>query len=145
MNNRKIVVLVLFSISFGFVNGKTKKELAPIGELNIGKAMQKVSKKSIFENDSLFTWGTSPIKGIDGKYHVFYARWHKKFSFNAWVTHSEIAHGVSNKALGPYKFSDVSLPERGRDYWDGHYTHNPLFIILMENTICITPEIMVTG
>jgi len=102
-----------------------KKALAPVGELNMGKAFGKVADYSIFENDSLFTWGSSPIKGKDGKYHIFYARWHKKYSFNAWVTHSEIAHAVSNKALGPYKFSDVTLPARGPAFWDGHYTHNP--------------------
>jgi len=101
------------------------KALAPVGELNVNKALGKVADYSIFENDSLFTWGSSPIKGKDGKYHIFYARWHKKYSFNAWVTHSEIAHAVSNKALGPYKFSDVTLPARGPAFWDGHYTHNP--------------------
>ncbi len=125
MNKRSFVILILLFIGFEFTNSKTKRELAPIGELNIGKAMQKVHEQSIFQNDSLFTWGTSPIKGKDGKYHVYYSRWNKKYSFNAWVTNSEIAHGISNKALGPYSFSDVALPERGPSFWDGHYTHNP--------------------
>lgn len=103
----------------------TKKALAPVGELNMNKAFGKVAEYSIFENDSLFTWGSSPIKGKDGKYHIFYSRWHKKYTFNAWVTHSEVAHAVADKPLGPYRFSDVALPARGPRFWDGHYTHNP--------------------
>lgn len=101
------------------------KVLAPVGELNFNTAMGRVGKNSVFENDSLFTWGASPVKGEDGKYHLFYSRWHKRYSFNAWVTHSEIAHAVSDKPFGPYKFSGVALPARGAQYWDGHYTHNP--------------------
>jgi hypothetical protein len=125
MKIKNYLLVLLTGLLLTEVSLMANQPLAPVGELNVLKAMQKVHKNSVFQNDSLFTWGTSPIKGKDGKYHVFYSRWHKKYSFNAWVTHSEIAHGVSNKALGPYKFSDVALPERGSGYWDGHYTHNP--------------------
>jgi hypothetical protein len=48
-----------------------------------------------------------------------------KEGFNAWVTHSEIAHAVAGAALGPYHHADVALPERGAEFWDGHCTHNP--------------------
>jgi len=119
-----LVAFIFLILSDTRAGGQTKV-LAPVGELNINTAMGRVGKKSVFENDSLFTWGASPVKGEDGKYHLFYSRWHKKYTFNAWVTHSEVAHAVSDKPFGPYKFSDVALPLRGAQYWDGHYTHNP--------------------
>ena len=43
----------------------------------------------------------------------------------AWVTHSEIAHGVSDNLFGTYQFKDIALPARGNTYWDGSTTHNP--------------------
>lgn len=127
---KKTIGFILLAICFGFVSFSqnrncTKKPLAAAGELNLNIALGKVAEYSIFENDSLFTWCGSPVKGKDGKYHLFYSRWNKKYSFNAWVTHSEVAHAVSDKACGRYKFSDITLPARGPAFWDGHYTHNP--------------------
>ena len=43
----------------------------------------------------------------------------------AWVTHSEIAHAVSNSPFGPFEFKDIALPVRGSAFWDGMVTHNP--------------------
>lgn len=83
------------------------------------------SKTSILTQPGYYVWGASAIKGDDGLYHVFYSRWKKEYSFNAWVTHSEIAHAVSPTLLGPYKFKNVALPARGATYWDGYCTHNP--------------------
>lgn len=84
-----------------------------------------VPESAVLKDNAYFIWGASPIKGEDGKYHVFYSRWEKKYGFMAWVTHSEIAHGVSDQLLGPYTFKDVALPARGKGYWDGTTTHNP--------------------
>jgi len=44
---------------------------------------------------------------------------------NAWVTHSEIAHAVSDSPFGPFEFKNIVLPVRGKEYWDGLVTHNP--------------------
>lgn len=87
--------------------------------------LEQVERKAIFEADNYYTWGASPVKGKDGKYHLYYARWEKKYGFLAWVTHSEIAHAVADAPEGPYTFSDVALPTRGEEYWDGLTTHNP--------------------
>lgn len=38
---------------------------------------------------------------------------------------SEIVHAVSEIPQGPYRFSEVALPARGAQYWDGRSTHNP--------------------
>lgn len=80
---------------------------------------------SVFQDKDYYTWGGSPVRGDDGLYHLYYSRWKKEYGFLAWVTHSEIAHAVSKKATGPYKFHDLALPARGAQYWDGLNTHNP--------------------
>ena len=94
-------------------------------QLNIKTALRPIPKQAVFQDSIYYIWGASPVKGDDGRYHLYYSRWHKKYGFEAWVTHSEIAHAVSDKLFGPYQFSDVALPERGAGFWDGHTTHNP--------------------
>lgn len=79
-----------------------------------------------FNQKDYWTWCGSVIKGDDGKYHMFASRWPKSLSFNIyWLTNSEVVHAVSDKPEGPYTFSDVVLPPRGDQYWDGKMTHNP--------------------
>ncbi|MDR0757320.1 MAG: hypothetical protein LBF85_05680, partial [Tannerella sp.] len=84
-----------------------------------------VSSKSILTEDDYYVWGASPVRSDDGKYHVFYSRWLKKYGFSAWVTHSEVAHAVADDLFGPYKFRDIALNARGADYWDGLCVHTP--------------------
>lgn len=80
--------------------------------------------KSKFEDDTWSIWGGSIVKGHDGTYHMFYSRWKKELGW-AWVTHSEIAHAVSDSPFGPFKHKDIALPVRGEQFWDGLCTHNP--------------------
>ena len=87
--------------------------------------LKEITEYAFFQERDYFVWGASMIKENDSTYHLFYSRWPDSLGFNAWVTHSEIAHAVSNNALGPYHFSDVSLKSRGKSYWDGLCTHNP--------------------
>lgn len=76
------------------------------------------------EMDDYYVWDSSVIEA-DGKYHMFTSRWDrdKGFGWN-WVFNSEIVHSVSDKPEGPYKFQNVVLPRRGRQYFDGMNTHN---------------------
>ncbi len=76
------------------------------------------------EDGKWSVWGASMVKGEDGLYHIFYSRWPKAMHW-AWVTDSEIAHAVSSSPYGPFEFKDVTLPRRGKEYWDGWCTHNP--------------------
>jgi predicted GH43/DUF377 family glycosyl hydrolase len=87
--------------------------------------LNSVPSYSFLEEKNYFIWGASMVKEHDSLYHIYYSRWPKNKGFNAWLTHSEIAHGTSKKPLGPYVFSDVTLKPRGREYWDGLCTHNP--------------------
>lgn len=77
-----------------------------------------------FSSDTKSIWGGSLVKGDDGLYHMFYSRWDTDLGW-AWVTHSEIAHAVSESPFGPFEFKDVALAPRGAEKWDGLCTHNP--------------------
>ncbi len=110
------LTIVLFSCT------ETKRS-EPIDDFSA--LIQPVSKTSILTEDGYYVWGGSAVKGDDNLYHMYYSRWKTKFGFNAWVTHSEIAHAVSVKPEGPFKFKDVALPIRGAEHWDGLTTHNP--------------------
>jgi len=128
---KSIQVLVLLSILFSACN-KVKKVTKPdtievitnekFSDFKI--ELGRVSKKSVFESDSLSIWGGSLVKGEDGLYHMFYSRWAKKLGWE-WVTYSEIAHATSASPLGPFKFKDVTLSMRDPAKWDGTTTHNP--------------------
>nr|WP_299069023.1 glycoside hydrolase family protein [uncultured Allomuricauda sp.] len=78
-----------------------------------------------FKMDDWIIWGGSVIKADNGKYYMYASRWPKKLSMSAWITNSEIVLAVSDTPEGPYKFKQVVLPSRGKDYWDGMITHNP--------------------
>jgi hypothetical protein len=81
-----------------------------------------------FSMDDYWIWGSSVVKGNDGKYHMFVDRWAKNLGFGAWVTNSEVVHAISDTPEGPYVFSDVALPARGAGYFDGLVTHNPRIV-----------------
>lgn len=79
-----------------------------------------------FESEGYWVWGSSVVKGEDGKYHMFVSRFPKSLPFHpGWMIASEIVHATSDTPEGPYKFSDITLPARGAQYWDGRSTHNP--------------------
>ena len=93
--------------------------------IDFSELIQPVPINSILSEEGYFVWGGSVVKGDDGLYHMFYARWKEEYGFNAWVTHSEIAHATSENPGGPFKFVDISLKPRGPQFWDGLTTHNP--------------------
>lgn len=78
-----------------------------------------------FEAEEYFVWDCSVIYA-EGKYHLFCSRWPRKYGFGAnWLFHSEVIRCESVAPEGPYEFSEVILPARGRQYFDGMNTHNP--------------------
>jgi hypothetical protein len=79
-----------------------------------------------FQMDGYWVWCPSVVKGDDGLFHMFASRWPKRLPFHpGWMVASEVVHATSKTAEGPYKFSEVVLPARGPQYWDGRSTHNP--------------------
>ncbi|WP_163400051.1 glycoside hydrolase family protein [Flavobacterium fluviatile] len=76
-----------------------------------------------------WVWGSSVIKGEDGKYHMYASRWPHFLPFHpGWMIASEIVHATSNTPEGPYQFQDVALGARGAQYWDGRSCHNPKIV-----------------
>ena len=118
----KITSLAVLILVFGCQTKKVEKKSTIT---DFSKLIQKVPRTSILAEEGYFVWGGSVVKGKDGLYHMFYARWKEEFYHNGWVTHSEIAHAIAEKPEGPFKFKDVTLPARGSEYWDGLTTHNP--------------------
>lgn len=79
-----------------------------------------------YEADAYWVWGGSVVQDDAGKYHLFVSRFPKALPFHpGWMVASEIVHCVANTPQGPYTFSEVALPARGAQYWDGRSTHNP--------------------
>lgn len=87
--------------------------------------LQPLANDNIFKTEGYFNWCSSVIKGDDGKYHLFYSRWPKKYGFDAWLTHSEIAHAVSKNPSGPWQYKETVLSSRGKGHWDAITVHNP--------------------
>lgn len=93
--------------------------------MDFQKLIQPVPRSAVFSLRDYFVWCGTLTRSDDGLYHLFYSRWKKEYGFNAWVSHSEIAHAIAKSPLGPFKHQDVMLPPRGEKYWDGLCTHNP--------------------
>lgn len=110
-----LIGLIVFANRISAQSGFDFKELLP----------EEFNKSNIIEEEDYNVWGTNILKGKDGKYHAIYSRWLKSRGHHGWVTHSEIAHAVSDSLTGPYKFRNLVLPPRGNTYWDGECTHNP--------------------
>lgn len=112
----------------GLLAGSALAESYRGTELDLHAMLQPVSAENIFADPEWEIWCGSMVKGDDGKFHLFYSRWPRKLTHKAWVTHSEVAHAIADSPTGPYRHADVTLPARGKEYWDGLCTHNPTVI-----------------
>ncbi len=101
------------------------KDYNPDENLDLGAFVKPISEGNIFRDEAYFNWGGSIIKGPQGKYHLFYARWKRDYSFYGWLTHSEIAHAVAENPAGPYRYVETVLKGRGPGHWDAITAHNP--------------------
>jgi alpha-L-fucosidase len=82
-----------------------------------------------FRDTNYWIWCGSVTRGRDGRYHLFASRWPHALAFSPhWLSNSEIVHAVSDTPEGPFTFSDVALPPRGDEFWDGKMTHNPVVV-----------------
>lgn len=82
-----------------------------------------------FWQDDYWIWCGSVVKGEDNRYHMFAARWPKKYPFfNGYLSASEIVRASSDTPEGPYSFEEIVLEDRGAEFWDGRMTHNPFII-----------------
>lgn len=119
-------LLILASISNACLSADNNGSDAPVWENDLFDRIGEAPVEGGFAMDDYWVWGSSVIRGDDGKYHMFVSRWPKFLPFHpGWMVESEIVHAVSDTPEGPYLFSDVALPARGAEYWDGRSTHNP--------------------
>ncbi|MCL3781995.1 hypothetical protein EMN47_16535 [Prolixibacteraceae bacterium JC049] len=98
---------------------------------------QELSPKAIANNFKLIgeavnepgydVWGSSPVRGEDGKVHLFCARWSGAIPFyEAWKYNSEIAHYVANNPEGPFQFENVvASAAKSAGVWNKVGFHNP--------------------
>ena len=76
------------------------------------------------KQDGYYVWDSAVIKA-EGKYHMFASHWKEELGFGwNWLFNSEIIHAVADTADGEFKFQNVVLPRRGREFFDGMNTHN---------------------
>ncbi len=117
---KRIGLLTVFLIYSLSVFSQTKPDV-----LFFKDRLQTLSKENIFRTEGYYNWCSSIVKGEDGKYHLFYSRWSKDYKFTGWLTHSEVAHAVSSKPTGPWKYKETVLKGRGKGHWDAITAHNP--------------------
>lgn len=113
--------IFLSLITFLFLYASAQKP----DDLFIRDRLQVLSDDNIFKTEGYYNWCTSMLKGEDGKYHLYYSRWKKEYSFYGWLTHSEVAHAVSDSPSGPWSYKETVLKGRGKDHWDAITVHNP--------------------
>lgn len=118
-----LYISLIVWISWSGINLETNNGIKD--ELNLSKQMLPIGPDQMLKDPNYFNWGSSIIKGEDGKYHLFYSRWPRKYNFTAWLTHSEIAHAVADHPAGPYTFLEISLKSNSDNQWDAITAHNP--------------------
>jgi hypothetical protein len=114
----------------------TPAAAGPNDPLDLGAMVQPVPLDARFSQPGYLVWCGAPVRGNDGRYHLFYSRWPVEKGFHpGWAIYSEIAYAVSDKPLGPYQFVNVALPARGtnaatgQEFWDADVTHNPNIVL----------------
>ena len=118
--NKKFLLLIFLILTLHVIGQTEKKDI-----LFFKDRLQPLAEQNIFKTEGYYNWGSSVIKGDDGLYHLFYSRWPKEHGFLSWLTHSEVAHAVSDSPAGPWKHKETVLKGRGKGYWDAITVHNP--------------------
>ncbi|MCM4155773.1 glycoside hydrolase family protein [Gramella sp. AN32] len=119
----KILTKILFILLLSYPLHVESQQIKDT--LNIGKMIKPLKKEGVFRDTLYYNWGGSVIKDKKGKYHLFYSRWKREYTFNAWLTFSEIAHAVSETPTGPWKYKETILKGKDNGNWDEITAHNP--------------------
>lgn len=105
--------------------------------LDFAGKLSPISPDNLFHEPGYYVWCNSCIKGEDGKYYLFYARWktgaegrapgdEKKFGdMRGWLKYCEIASAVSDSPTGPFKPLGMVIKGTGdTSRWDFNNAHN---------------------
>jgi hypothetical protein len=82
-------------------------------------------KTPAYQEAESWIWCGSPVRGEDGRYHLFASRWSKEVMFLHWATNSEIVRAAADRPEGPYRFEETVIGPRDPAFWDGQVAHNP--------------------
>lgn len=98
--------------------------------MNLSEKMLPASIDNGYHDDeNSWVWGSSVIKGEDGRYYMFVACWSKILPFHpGWLLGSEVRLVVSDNPCGPFRYKKTILSQRGQMYWDGVSVFNPRVI-----------------
>ncbi|MBC2603427.1 glycoside hydrolase family protein [Puniceicoccus vermicola] len=79
-----------------------------------------------FREEGWHVWCGSILEDPkDGKFHLYYSRWPVSEGYDAWGTHSEIAHAVGDSLVGPFTYVETIFQrEKNSSRWDAHCFHN---------------------
>ena len=97
--------LILFFNIFILLTASAQKienlvELKQQSENRLFHRLDKAPRTPAFASEGYWVWGSSIVKGDDGKYHMFVSRFPKKLPFHpGWMVASEIVHAVYRKDL----------------------------------------------
>ena len=79
----------------------------------------------VLTDPNYYYWGMSVIQDDEGLYHGYASRWPIATGFKGWLSHSEIAHLVSESPSGPFRYCDTVISNRSPDRRDAINAHNP--------------------
>lgn len=79
-----------------------------------------------FREDGWHVWCGSIVEDPqDGRFHLYYSRWPCSEGYDAWVTHSEIAHAIGDSLTGEFTYVETVLRrQQESSRWDAHCFHN---------------------
>ncbi|MCY4160316.1 MAG: glycoside hydrolase family protein [Flavobacteriaceae bacterium] len=118
----KRIGIVVFSFMCVLHHGYSQENT---DDLDLSKMIQPIDENNILRDENYYNWGSSIVKGKDGKYHLFYAQMPKEHGFRSWLTDGVISRATSDNPSGPYVHQEVVLKGRGPGHWDAHTAHNP--------------------
>ena len=124
-NRFNIIQGSVWTMVIFLIFGSTLKAQENADNLFLRDRFELVDEHNKFKTEGYFNWGASIIKGNDNKYHMFYSRWKKEYTFLGWLIYSEIAHATSKDPAGPWKYKETVLTGRGQGHWDAITAHNP--------------------
>jgi len=92
--------------------------------MDFASRIQKPGRDQVFGMEGYFVWGGNAVRGRDGLYHLFVARWPHETTFRGWLTDSEIVCAVGERPEGPFEFAE-ELAHLKDQAWAKHMVHNP--------------------
>jgi hypothetical protein len=130
----RLILIALCALLGGasFANAQTPPRPGVAGTLPVASKASlndQTARPYVFADPNWYHWGSTPVLGDDGKYHLFYDRWPRTNGrlMSGWLYVSQIAHATAAQPQGPYTFQDIALQGPGdkpAGRWDATNAHN---------------------